>query len=92
MYLLINYLNLEAGYTYLHLAAEHGQTEMFENIFNEEIDKEPRDRFGRTPFQIACEKGHARIAEFIIKSSIENNIDLNWNWSYDGTTGFMLHA
>ena len=59
---------------------------MFENIFNEEIDKEPRDRFGRTPFQIACEKGHARIAEFVIKSSIENNIDLNWR--YDGRTGF----
>ena len=71
MYLLINYLNLEAGNTYLHLAAEHGQTEMFENIFNEEIDKDPRNRFGRTPFQIACKKGHVRIAEFIIKCSIE---------------------
>ena len=65
------------GNTYLHLAAEHGQTEMFEKMFSEEIDKDPRNRFDRTPFQIACEKGHVRIAEFIIKNAAEFNIDLN---------------
>ena len=62
---------------------------MFEKMFNEAIDKAPGNRFGRTPFQIACEKGNVRIAELIIKKSIENNIDLNWKpGRYPGRTGF----
>ena len=70
---------------------------MFENIFKEEIQKNPRNpkNYGMTPFHFACENGHIRIAEFIMKSSIENNIDLNaknssdeWHPRNRGFTGF----
>ena len=75
----------EHGNTYLHLASKYGQPEMFENIFKEEIQKNPRNpkNYGMTPFHFACENGHIRIAEFIMKSSIENNIDLNAKNSSD---------
>ena len=75
--------NLKDGNTYLHLAAKHGQTEMFEKIFNKETKKNPGNKNEGTPFHVACEKGHVRIAEFIIKNSNENNINLNTN-----TTGY----
>ena len=54
-------------------------------IFKEEIQKNPRNpkNYGMTPFHFACENGHIRIAEFIMKSSIENNIDLNAKNSSD---------
>jgi len=45
----------------------------------------PKNTYGETPFQIACEKGHVRIAEFIIKNSIENHINLNYPfWTRTG--------
>ena len=31
-----------------------------------------------TPFHIACDKGNVSLAELIMKSSIENNIDFNY--------------
>ena len=63
---------------------------MFENISKEEIEKNPKNPWpfsDMTPFHIACEKGHFRIAEFIMKRSIEYNIDLNSTSIY-GLKGF----
>ena len=79
--------DLEDGNTYLHLAAKYGQTEMFEKIFHKEIEKNPENKDEKTPFHVACEKGHFRIAEFIMKSCIENNIDLNAK-DFRGKTGY----
>ena len=62
----------ERGNTYLHLASKYGHPEMFEKIFKEEFSKNPGNSSGMTPFHFACEKGHFRIAEFIMKSCIEN--------------------
>ena len=81
----------EYGNTYLHLASKYGHPEMFEKIFKEEIRKNPGNTSsGMTPFHFACEKGHSRIAEFILKSSIENIflfIDLNAK-DFSGKTGY----
>ena len=79
---------LEDGNTYLHLAAKYGQSEMFEKIFNEVTEKNPGNENNKmcekTPFHVACEKRHVRIAEFILKNSIENNINLNSEVGWDG--------
>ena len=91
--------DLEHGNTYLHLAAKYGQTEMFGKIFNEEIKKIPRNEDQETPFHVACKEGHLKIAEFIMKSSMENNnMDLNstGRWGKTGwppwSTPRLLHG
>jgi len=61
---------------------------MFEKIFNEVTEKNPGNENNKmcekTPFHVACEKRHVRIAEFILKNSIENNINLNSEVGWDG--------
>ena len=79
---------LHHGNTNLHLAAEYGQTEMFENIFIEEIRKNPTNEYQETPFHVACKEGHFKIAEVIMRSSIESNINLNSTERRYGETGF----
>ena len=46
-------------------------------------------RFKRTAFHIACNEGHAKIAEFLIKNSEEFEIDL-YARDYFGDTAFHL--
>ena len=68
---------LANGNTYLHLAAEHGQIDVFEMIINEDNNKDPINDLAQTPYLIACGKGRVNIASMLMKKSLELNIDLN---------------
>ena len=53
--------------TYLHLAAKTGQSEMFEIISAQETVKNPRGNEGKTPFHLACQFGHFKIAKIVMQ-------------------------
>ena len=66
---------LKYGFTYLHLAAQTGQTEMFQLLIDKEDDeKNPQNENGQTPFHLCCSYGHSRIVDIILKNSIKSNI------------------
>ena len=44
---------LEDGDTYMHLAAQCGQTDMFEIILEEEENKNPKNEADETPFLVS---------------------------------------
>ena len=69
---------LPDGDTYLHLAAQSGQMDMFEIILDEEKDKDPKSDVGETPFLTACSKGWMNVAfTYIYKKGDELEIDFN---------------
>ena len=68
---------LEDQNTYLHIAAKHGQTKMFERLFEAEDIKNPKDRDGKTPFHLVCEYQYFQLVEMILLKSAEYGIDLN---------------
>ena len=68
---------LQNGNTYMHLAAQCGQTDLFEMILSEEDNKNPKNCIGETPFIVACTKGHMNIAIILLNKSNEFAIDLN---------------
>ena len=74
--------------TYLHVAAKTGQTEIFEMILEEEESKNPRNRYGVTPFHQICRNGSLQLAELIVQESYELNIQLN---SKDGSGRTAFH-
>ena len=80
---------LQNGNTYMHLAAQFGQTDMFEMILSEEDNKNPKNRYNKTPFIVACSKGRMNIALMLLKKSDELQIDLNAK-ARRGNTAFHL--
>ena len=65
--------------TYLHLAAEYGQIDVFDMILKSEADKDlidPLCNTGPSPFLVACHKGHVEIAKMFLKKSKELDIVL----------------
>ena len=69
---------LQAGDTYLHLAAKHNQIDAFEEILNGQVKKADLvNDSGYSPFLVACLFGSLRIAEFLMKKSEEFKIDLS---------------
>ena len=74
---------------YLHLAAKHSQIYMFEEILISEADKNLVDDEGYTPFLIACLYGQIRMAEVLMKKSVELKIDLCRKSKW-GITAFHL--
>ena len=80
---------LSNGNTYLHLAAEHGQIDMFKVILDSESDKNVMNRNGSTSFHIACWSGRVNIAEMLIHKSDELKIDLRRKNS-NGNTALHL--
>ena len=76
-------------HTYLHLAAKHSQIGVFEEILDGEADKSVVDDEGYTPFLIACLYGQIRIAEVLMKKSVELKIDLCKKSKW-GITAFHL--
>ena len=68
---------LQDGDTYMHLAAQCGQTDMFEMILDKEENKNAKNCYGETAFIAACHKGHMNIALILMKKCDELKIDLN---------------
>jgi ankyrin len=68
---------LQDRVTYMHLAVQYGQTNMFEIILDKEENKNAKNCNGETPFLVACRKGHLNIALILLKKSDELQIDLN---------------
>ena len=63
--------------SYMHLAAQNGQTDIFEMILSEMDNKNPKNRGGKTPFIVACTEGRMNIAIILINKSNDLAIDLN---------------
>ena len=61
------------GNSYFHLAAKTGQGSIFETIFDEEKDKNPRNDNGFTPFHLAAKHGCLRICQMIVRKFKNNN-------------------
>ena len=81
---------LQYGDTYLHLAADCGQTDMFEVILHDEDNKNPKNDIGETPFLVACSQGHLKIALILLKRHEELGIDLNFKDNVWGRTAFHI--
>ena len=82
---------LPKGNTFCHLAAEHGQIDVFEMLLNEDNNTDPENIFGETPFVFACSKGRMNIVAMLLKKSGRLKIDLNQRTKdNDGVTGFHL--
>ena len=88
---------LQDGNTYIHLAAQCGQTDMFEIILDKEENENAKNHSGKTPFFVACSKGHLQIALMLMRKTNELHIDLkakdDLGWTpfhkdYDGRTAF----
>ena len=88
---------LQDGNTYIHLAAQCGQTDMFEIILDKEENENAKNHSGKTPFFVACSKGHLKIALMLMRKTNELHIDLkakdDLGWTpfhkdYDGRTAF----
>ena len=60
----------------LLLAANYGDFNIFQLIFENVSDKNPSDQFGRTALHIAAERGHQDICELIVER-IVNKLDIN---------------
>ena len=80
---------LQDGNSYMHLAAQCGQMDMFEIILDEEKDKEPKNYKDETPFLTACRKGRMNIAFILLKKADELEIDLNTK-DHKNQTAFHL--
>ena len=63
--------------TYLHLAAEYGQNDVFEMILKSEADKDLINllcNMAPSPFLVACHKGYVEIAKMFLRKSKELEI------------------
>ena len=90
---------LPKGNTFCHLAAEHGQIDVFEMLLNEDNNTDPENIFGETPFVFACSKGRMNIVAMLLKKSDGLKINLNQRTNdndfatrihYTDVTGFHL--
>ena len=68
---------LQNGNTFLHIAAKTGLTEVFENILENEISNNKkietyRNNNWETPLSIACQYGHSKIIELLLKRAIDS--------------------
>ena len=68
---------LATSITYLHVAARHGQTDMFKTILEKEGDKNPKNIDNITPLHRACFKGNLNIVKILVKKSEKFRIDFN---------------
>ena len=76
---------LQDGNTYMHLAAQCGQPDVFEKIIIEEENKNAKNHRGETPFLVACRRGQLNIALILLKKADELQIDLKAKDNVDHT-------
>ena len=73
---------------YFHLAVETGQIETFKTAFSAEKDKNIKNQYSATSFQLACTNGCFVIVQFLLK-----NTDLEFmikEKEIHGKTAFVL--
>ena len=77
------------GITYLHLAAEYGQTDMFKSMLEKEGYKNPKniEDITGTPLHQACFKGKFNIVKILVRNSEKFKIDFN-HTEVQGNTAF----
>ena len=64
--------------SYLHLAAKSGQIKAFETALNEKSGKKnTKNKLGKTPFHLACDKGHSNVVKILMKNPSALSIDFN---------------
>ena len=68
---------LDDGDTYIHLVARTGQLEMFQKMLKKERAKNPDNKYKETPFILACQYGHFKIANMYFENSSEFKINPN---------------
>ena len=57
----------------LHTAAYSGDLQLFEHIYKNSMDKNPKDTMGRIPFHTAAGHGRLEIFEFIMERAEDKN-------------------
>ena len=55
------------GQTILHFAALQGNEKLMKSILFRQKNKNPQDKFGKTPLHYAAKYGHFNICQFIIQ-------------------------
>ena len=63
----------QSGETALHLAAETGQIGIYKSIFQDHVDKNPKNKFGDTPLHFAAGNGHLEICQLIVENVEDKN-------------------
>jgi ankyrin repeat protein len=90
---------LPKGNTFCHLAAKHGQIDVFEMLLNEDNNIDQKNDWDETPFIVACSKGRMNIVAMLLKKSDGLKINLDQRTNYNdcatrthqsGVTGFHL--
>ena len=62
-----------SGYFSIHLAAEEGQLAAVEALITERTDLDRRTKSGETLLHIASLHGHLKVAQYLLKNSVEVN-------------------
>ena len=78
--------------TYLHLAAERGQADIFETIIEKEDDKNPKNEYDCTPLHLACQEGKLHIIKILVENSEKWKIDFNDSEMLGSTGKSLLEA
>ena len=78
---IVNIPTLQKRNAYLHLATETGQIEAFNTSFNEEKDKNIKNKEGETSFHLACKNGRFKIVKLLLENACLgiNNWSINLN-------------
>jgi hypothetical protein len=89
--LLINGADVNAtiyyGYTALHMAAAHGQTELCKLLIQEHANVNATNNYGSTAFHRAAEKGHTEVCKLLIQEHANVNAT-----NSDGSTTLHMAA
>ena len=76
---------LNNGNKYLHFAAKAGQIKLFNDVFESEEVKDPKNDNGVTPFHIVCSYDHLKLVDILISKSATKIIDIGvkdeQNWT-----------
>lgn len=67
-------LTVQAGYTGLHHAAQGNHLEMFKMFLKWGLNKDQRNKIGKTPLHLAVQAGNQEIVEFLLE--LKCNLDL----------------
>ena len=68
-YIVANVQNMNLKNELLHSAAEYGRYEIYKEIAESEVDKNPTNDYGETPLSVAIDVGHLDICKYILANA-----------------------